>query len=134
MNSIQKDQSQHLKLNQKKVEVKKEVVVKSEGGDEIKETFEFFDANGDGRKNAREIRGAMQSIGYAVNKIIRRYGFDILKKIRIINFVDFYGDKMEIPEVTEDLSKEKTNLIIIKGIALLPMKYFIIITKLITIQ
>ena len=49
MNSIQKDQSQHLKLNQKKVEVKKEVVVKSEGGDEIKETFEFFDANGDGR-------------------------------------------------------------------------------------
>ena len=48
----------------KKVEVKKEVVVKSEGGDEIKETFEFFDANGDGRINAREIRGAMQSIGY----------------------------------------------------------------------
>ena len=56
---------------------------------------------------------------------------------------------MEIPEVTEDLeeevlsknkitkvveSKEKTNLIILKGIALLPMKYFIIITKLITIQ
>ena len=91
----------------------------------------------------------MQSIGYVVNKIIRRYSFDILKKIRIINFVDFYGDKMEIPEVTEDLeeevlsknkitkvveSKEKTNLIILKGIALLPMKYFIIITKLITIQ
>ena len=91
----------------------------------------------------------MQSIGYVVNKIIRRYGFDILKKIRIINFVDFDGDKMEIPEVTEDLeeevlsknkitkvvkSKEKTNLIILKGIALLPMKYFIIITKLITIQ
>ena len=91
----------------------------------------------------------MQSIGYVVNKIIRRYGFDILKKIRIINFVDFDGDKMEIPEVTEDLeeevlsknkitkvvkSKEKTNLIILKGIALLPMKYFIIITKLIPIQ
>ena len=46
----------------KKVEVEK-VVVKSEG-DEIKEAFELFDANGDGRINAREIRGAMQSIGF----------------------------------------------------------------------
>ena len=46
----------------KKVEVQK-VVVKSEG-DEIKDAFELFDANGDGRINAREIRSAMQSIGY----------------------------------------------------------------------
>ena len=46
----------------KKVEVTK--TVSSSGGDEIKDTFELFDANGDGRINAREIRGAMQSIGF----------------------------------------------------------------------
>ena len=46
----------------KKVEVEK-VVVRSDG-DEIKDAFELFDANGDGRINAREIRSAMQSIGY----------------------------------------------------------------------
>jgi Ca2+-binding EF-hand superfamily protein len=46
----------------KKVEVQKVVV--SSNGDEIKDTFELFDANGDGRINAREIRGAMQNIGY----------------------------------------------------------------------
>ena len=46
----------------KKVEVEK-VVVRSDG-DEIKDALELFDANGDGRINAREIRSAMQSIGY----------------------------------------------------------------------
>ena len=46
----------------KKLEVQK-VVVRSDG-DEIKDTFELFDANGDGRINAREIRSAMQSIGF----------------------------------------------------------------------
>ena len=46
----------------KKVEVTKEVV-NSDGGD-IKEAFELFDSNGDGKINVREIRGAMQSIGY----------------------------------------------------------------------
>ena len=44
----------------KKVEVTKEVV-NSDGGD-IKEAFELFDSNGDGKINVREIRGAMQSI------------------------------------------------------------------------
>ena len=39
--------------------------VKSEGN-EIKEAFELFDAN-DGKINAREIRGAMQNIGYDEN-------------------------------------------------------------------
>ena len=46
----------------KKVEPKKEVL--SSEGNDIKEAFELFDANGDGRINAREIRSAMQSIGY----------------------------------------------------------------------
>ena len=41
-----------------------EKVVSSSEGDDIKEAFELFDANGDGRINAREIRSAMQSIGY----------------------------------------------------------------------
>jgi centrin-3 len=47
----------------KNVEIQK-VAIKSDGGDDIKETFEFFDAKGDGRIDAREIRGAMQNIGY----------------------------------------------------------------------
>ena len=44
----------------KKTEVQE---IKSDGN-EIKDTFELFDANGDGRINTREIRGAMQSIGF----------------------------------------------------------------------
>ena len=39
-------------------------VVSSSEGDDIIEAFELFDSNGDGRINAREIRSAMQSIGY----------------------------------------------------------------------
>ena len=44
------------------MEVQK-TVIRSDG-DEIKDTFELFDVNGDGRINAREIRSAMQSIGF----------------------------------------------------------------------
>ena len=44
--------------------VVEEKVVSSSEGNDIKEAFELFDANGDGRINAREIRSAMQSIGY----------------------------------------------------------------------
>jgi centrin-1 len=47
----------------KKVEIRK-VVYSSDDGDEIKNTFEFFDSNGDGKIDAREVRGAMQNIGY----------------------------------------------------------------------
>ncbi len=46
----------------KKVEVQN--TVSSSNRDEIKDTFELFDVNGDGRINAREIRSAMQSIGF----------------------------------------------------------------------
>ena len=45
----------------KKVEVQK-VIIKSEG-DDIKDAFELFDAN-DRKINAREIRTAMQNIGF----------------------------------------------------------------------
>ena len=48
-------------MQSKKVEVQK-VIVKSEG-DDIKDALELFDAN-DGRINAREIRMAMQNIGF----------------------------------------------------------------------
>jgi centrin-1 len=47
----------------KKVEVRK-VVYSSDDGDEIQNTFEFFDSNGNGKIDAREVRGAMQNIGY----------------------------------------------------------------------
>jgi len=46
----------------KKSDVQKMVV--SEGGDDIKDTLDFFELNGEGRINAREIRGAMQNIGF----------------------------------------------------------------------
>ena len=45
----------------KKVEAQK-VIIKSEG-DDIKDSFELFDAN-DGKINTREIRTAMQNIGF----------------------------------------------------------------------
>ena len=49
----------------KKVEVQK-VIRSSEGGDDIKDAFELFDAN-DGKINAREIKEAMQNIGFDDN-------------------------------------------------------------------
>jgi centrin-1 len=50
----------------KKVEIKK-VVISSDDGDEIKNAFEFFDSNGNGKIDAREVRNAMQKIGYDEN-------------------------------------------------------------------
>ena len=49
----------------KKVEIQR-VVRSSEGGDDIKDAFELFDAN-DGKINAREIKEAMQNIGFDDN-------------------------------------------------------------------
>ena len=46
----------------KKVEVQK-AIVSSEGGDDIKDAFELFDSN-DGKIDAREIKEAMQNIGF----------------------------------------------------------------------
>ena len=55
-----------MKTGSKKVVEKTTLVVESDGN-EIKKAFEFFDANGNGKINAREIREAMQSIGYDEN-------------------------------------------------------------------
>ena len=49
----------------KKVEIQR-VVRSSEGGDDIKDAFELFDAN-DGKIDAREIKEAMQNIGFDDN-------------------------------------------------------------------
>ena len=49
----------------KKVEIQK-VIRSSEGGDDIKDAFELFDAN-DGKIDAREIKEAMQNIGFDDN-------------------------------------------------------------------
>jgi len=49
----------------KKVEIQR-VVKSSEGGDDIKDAFELFDAN-DGKIDAREIKEAMQNIGFDDN-------------------------------------------------------------------
>ena len=43
--------------------VKQEVTV-NQGGDEIQKAFELFDENGNGKINIREIKMAMQNIGY----------------------------------------------------------------------
>ena len=50
------------KAQSKKVEVQK-VMVRSEGGDDLKDAFELFDAN-DGKIDAREIKEGMQNIGF----------------------------------------------------------------------
>ena len=49
----------------KKVEVQR-VIKSSEGGDDIKDAFELFDSN-DGKIDAREIKEAMQNIGFDDN-------------------------------------------------------------------
>ena len=95
----------------KKVEVQKEVV-KSDG-DEIKEAFELFDSNGDGKINVREIRGAMQSIGYdeknpTVYEVITELDNPRSKNSGGATFNDFcqtVNYRVPEKETTEDLRK-----------------------------
>ena len=96
----------------KKVEVKKEEAVKSDG-DEIKEAFELFDSNGDGKINVREIRGAMQSIGYdeknpTVYEVITELDNPRSKNSGGATFNDFcqtVNYRVPEKETTEDLRK-----------------------------
>ena len=94
-----------------KVEVTKEVV-NSDGGD-IKEAFELFDSNGDGKINVREIRGAMQSIGYdeknpTVYEVITELDNPRSKNSGGATFNDFcqtVNYRVPEKETTEDLRK-----------------------------
>ena len=95
----------------KKVEVSK-VEVKSEGN-EIKDTFELFDANGDGKIDAREIRGAMQNIGFdeknpTVYEVITELDNPRSKNSGGATFNDFcqtVNYRVPDKETTEDLRK-----------------------------
>ena len=95
----------------KKVEVQKDVV-NSDGGD-IKEAFELFDSNGDGKINVREIRGAMQSIGYdeknpTVYEVITELDNPRSKNSGGATFNDFcqtVNYRVPEKETTEDLRK-----------------------------
>ena len=95
----------------KKVEIQK-VVVKSDG-DEIKDAFELFDSNGEGKINVREIRGAMQSIGYdeknpTVYEVITELDNPRSKNSGGATFNDFcqtVNYRVPEKETTEDLRK-----------------------------
>ena len=95
----------------KKVEIQK-VVVKSDG-DEIKDAFELFDSNGEGKINIREIRGAMQSIGYdeknpTVYEVITELDNPRSKNSGGATFNDFcqtVNYRVPEKETTEDLRK-----------------------------
>jgi len=95
----------------KKVEVQK-VVVNSDG-DEIKDAFELFDSNGEGKINVREIRGAMQSIGYdeknpTVYEVITELDNPRSKNSGGATFNDFcqtVNYRVPEKETTEDLRK-----------------------------
>ncbi len=95
----------------KKVEIQK-VVVKSDG-DEIKDAFELFDSNGEGKGKVREIRGAMQSIGYdeknpTVYEVITELDNPRSKNSGGATFNDFcqtVNYRVPEKETTEDLRK-----------------------------
>ena len=82
-------------------------------GSEIKETLEFFEANGDGKINAREIRGAMQSIGFdeknpTVYEVITELDNPRSKNAGGATFNDFcqtVNYRVPDKETTEDLKK-----------------------------
>ena len=88
-------------------------VVVSSNGDEIKEAFELFDANGDGKVNVREIRGAMQSIGYdeknpTVYEVITELDNPRSKNSGGASFNDFcqtVNYRVPEKETTEDLRR-----------------------------
>ena len=95
----------------KKVEIQKEIV-KSEG-DEIKDAFELFDSNGTGKIDAREIRGAMQSIGFdetnpTVYEVITELDNPRNKNSGGVSFSDFcqtVNYRVPEKETTEDLRR-----------------------------
>ena len=91
----------------RKVEVQK-VIIKSEG-DDIKDAFELFDAN-DGIINNREIRTAMQNIGFdeknpSVYEVMTELDNTRNKNLGEASFNDFcqnVNDRIPERETTED--------------------------------
>ena len=94
----------------KKVEVQK-VIIKSEG-DDIKDAFELFDAN-DGKINTREIRTAMQNIGFdeknpGVYEVMTELDNPKNKSLGGASFNDFcqtVNNRIPERETTEDLRR-----------------------------
>ena len=97
--------------NSKKVE--KSATVVEPDGEEIKKTFEFFDANGTGRINAKEIKMAMQNIGYddknpTVYQIVSELDTPFNNKNGGATFNDFcqtVNNRIPEKETTEELRK-----------------------------
>ena len=97
-------------VQSKKVEVQK-VIMKSDGN-EIKDAFELFDAN-DGRINAREIRTAMQNIGFdemnpGIYEVMTELDNPRNKNLGGATFNDFcqtVNNRIPERETTEDLRK-----------------------------
>ena len=97
-------------VQSKKVEVQK-VIMKSDGN-EIKDAFELFDAN-EGRINAREIRSAMQNIGFdeknpGVYEVMTELDNPRNKNLGGATFNDFcqtVNNRIPERETTEDLRK-----------------------------
>ena len=97
-------------VQSKKVEVQK-VIMKSDGN-EIKDAFELFDAN-EGRINAREIRTAMQNIGFdeknpGVYEVMTELDNPRNKNLGGATFNDFcqtVNNRIPERETTEDLRK-----------------------------
>ena len=97
-------------VQSKKVEVQK-VIMKSDGN-EIKDAFELFDAN-DGRINAREIRSAMQNIGFdemnpGIYEVMTELDNPRNKNLGGATFNDFcqtVNNRIPERETTEDLRK-----------------------------
>jgi Ca2+-binding EF-hand superfamily protein len=97
-------------VQSKKVEVQK-VIMKSDGN-EIKDAFELFDAN-EGRINAREIRMAMQNIGFdeknpGVYEVMTELDNPRNKNLGGASFNDFcqtVNNRIPERETTEDLRK-----------------------------
>ena len=94
----------------KKVEVQK-VIIKSEG-DDIKDAFELFNAN-DRKINTREIRTAMQNIGFieknpGVYEVMTELDNPKNKNLGGANFNDFcqtVNNRIPERETTEDLRR-----------------------------
>ncbi len=95
----------------KKVEMKK-IIISSDEGDEIKNAFEFFDSNGDGKIDAREVKNAMQKIGYDENnptvyEVVTELDNPRNKKngVTFNDFVQTVNYKVPEKETLEDLRK-----------------------------